>query len=64
MPAYDEALLRRELQLFPEWYVQRYLGHALSEAQQGAWERICRLLIDRPWRNHGFWCIATTCRAT
>ncbi|MBW8452830.1 MAG: phosphotransferase [Pseudomonas sp.] len=46
MPAYDEALLRRELQLFPEWYVQRHLGHALSEAQQGAWERICRLLID------------------
>ncbi|NRF47922.1 phosphotransferase [Pseudomonas stutzeri] len=46
MPAYDEALLRRELQLFPEWYVQRHLGHALSEAQQDAWERICRLLID------------------
>lgn len=46
MPAYDEALLRRELQLFPEWYVQCHLGHALSEAQQGAWERICRLLID------------------
>ncbi|NCT78476.1 phosphotransferase [Pseudomonas stutzeri] len=46
MPAYDEALLRRELQLFPEWYVQRHLGHALSEAQQVAWERICRLLID------------------
>ena len=37
MPAYDEALLRRELQLFPEWYVQRHLGHALSEAQQVAW---------------------------
>ncbi|WP_278398650.1 aminoglycoside phosphotransferase family protein [Stutzerimonas kunmingensis] len=46
MPAYDEALLRRELQLFPEWYVQRHLGHSFSEAQQGAWERICRQLID------------------
>ena len=46
MPAYDEALLRRELQLFPEWYVQRHLGHSLGEAQQAAWERICRLLID------------------
>ena len=23
MPSYDDALLRRELQLFPEWYVQR-----------------------------------------
>jgi len=46
MPAYDEALLRRELQLFPEWYVQRHLGHTLTEAQQAAWERICRQLID------------------
>ncbi len=26
--------------------MQRHLGHALSEAQQVAWERICRLLID------------------
>jgi len=46
MLAYDEALLRRELQLFPEWYVQRHLGHSFSEAQQAAWERICRQLID------------------
>jgi len=46
MPAYDEALLRRELQLFSEWYVQRHLGHTLTEAQQAAWERICRQLID------------------
>ncbi|WP_425317469.1 phosphotransferase [Stutzerimonas chloritidismutans] len=46
MPAYDQALLRRELQLFPEWYVQRHLGHSFSEAQQAAWERICRQLID------------------
>ncbi|MGE4405418.1 aminoglycoside phosphotransferase family protein [Pseudomonas sp.] len=46
MPVYDEALLRRELQLFPEWYVQRHLGCEFSETQQAAWERVCRLLID------------------
>ncbi len=46
MPVYDEALLRRELQLFPEWYVQRHLGCEFSEAQRAAWARICRLLID------------------
>ncbi|MCW3149587.1 phosphotransferase [Stutzerimonas stutzeri] len=46
MPIYDETLLRRELQLFPEWYVQRHLGQTFSEAQQASWERICRLLID------------------
>lgn len=46
LPAYDEALLRRELQLFPEWYVQRHLGHGFSSAEQQVWERTCRLLID------------------
>ena len=46
LPHYDEALLRRELQLFPEWYVQRHLGHAFTPEQEAAWQRICRLLID------------------
>ncbi|MNF26862.1 Phosphotransferase enzyme family protein [compost metagenome] len=46
LPSYDDALLRRELQLFPEWYVRRHLGIELSEAQQAAWQRICALLID------------------
>ena len=30
LPEYDEALLRRELMLFPEWYVGRHLGIALE----------------------------------
>lgn len=46
LPSYDEALLRRELQLFPEWYVQRHLGHRLSSDELELWERTCRLLID------------------
>jgi aminoglycoside/choline kinase family phosphotransferase len=46
LPVYDEALLRRELQLFPEWYVGRHLGYALSDAQQAALENAYRLLID------------------
>jgi aminoglycoside/choline kinase family phosphotransferase len=33
LPPYDEPLLRRELQLFPDWYVERHLGHELTEAQ-------------------------------
>lgn len=36
LPDYDEALLRRELQLFPEWYLERHLGLSLSAAQQAA----------------------------
>lgn len=31
LPPYDEALLRRELMLFPEWYVARHLGRTLDE---------------------------------
>nr|WP_298144682.1 phosphotransferase [uncultured Pseudomonas sp.] len=46
LPAYDEALLRRELQLFPEWYVQRHLGIEFDAAQQALWQRISTLLID------------------
>ena len=46
LPHYDEALLRRELQLFPEWYVQRHLGRSFTAEQEAAWQRISRLLID------------------
>jgi aminoglycoside/choline kinase family phosphotransferase len=46
LPSYDDALLRRELQLFPEWYVQRHLGVEFSEQQQALWQRASQLLID------------------
>ncbi len=34
LPAYDDALLSRELALFPEWYVAKYRGFALSAQQK------------------------------
>ena len=46
LPSYDDALLRRELQLFPEWYVQRHLGVQLTETQQARWQRVGQLLIN------------------
>ncbi|MDV7211447.1 aminoglycoside phosphotransferase family protein [Azotobacter beijerinckii] len=46
LPSYDDALLRRELQLFPDWYLQRHLGIALEGAQLAAWQRVCDLLVD------------------
>ncbi len=46
LPSYDDALLRREVELFPEWYVGRELGLALSEAQKATWQRVSQLLID------------------
>ena len=33
LPPYDRALLEREISLFPEWYVGRHLGTALSVAE-------------------------------
>ena len=46
LPPYDEALLTRELNLFPEWYVQRHLGLALSAAQQQRLTALFSLIID------------------
>ncbi len=34
LPEYDRALLERELQLFPDWYIARHLGITLNEKQQ------------------------------
>lgn len=34
LPDYDEALLTREMQLFPDWYIAKHLGVTLSPAQQ------------------------------
>ena len=30
LPPYDEILLRREMELFPEWYLRGYLGHTMT----------------------------------
>jgi aminoglycoside/choline kinase family phosphotransferase len=47
LPEYDEALLRRELQLFPDWYLGRHLGVELSEAQRATLESIFRRIVER-----------------
>jgi len=38
LPRYDETLLRRELNLFPDWYVAKHLGVAVSDAQRATLE--------------------------
>ncbi|MEP6607044.1 MAG: phosphotransferase [Burkholderiaceae bacterium] len=40
LPRYDEALLRRELNLFPEWYVARHLQRRLTATQASALEQV------------------------
>lgn len=34
IPRYDRALLRRELDIFSEWFASKLLGHSLSTAEQ------------------------------
>ncbi len=46
LPPYDETLLRRELGLFPEWYLQRHLGITLSEARRSALEGVFTAIVQ------------------
>ncbi|MFN3579871.1 MAG: aminoglycoside phosphotransferase family protein [Pseudomonas sp.] len=46
LPEYDEATLRRELELFPEWYVDRVLQRSLSSAEAEDWQQLCTVLLD------------------
>jgi len=45
LPPYNEALLRRELELFPEWYVGRHRGHVLTASERTTFDRVFALLI-------------------
>lgn len=46
LPPYDTALLKRELDLFPDWYVARHLQVELSAEQRATLDKINGLLID------------------
>jgi aminoglycoside/choline kinase family phosphotransferase len=45
LPPYDEALLRREMQLFPDWYVARHLGVELMEESRSLLEQVFAVLV-------------------
>jgi aminoglycoside/choline kinase family phosphotransferase len=45
LPPYDEALLTRELQLFPEWYIGRHRAVTLNAAQSAALAAVFALII-------------------
>jgi hypothetical protein len=46
LPLYDETLLRREMNLFPEWYVLRHLGVSLSQRQRDALESVFAQIVN------------------
>ena len=47
LPPYDEALLRRELQLFPEWYVAQHRQHQLTPEQHQVLQSTFDLIVQR-----------------
>jgi aminoglycoside/choline kinase family phosphotransferase len=47
LPEYDETLLRRELSLFPDWYVARHVGVTLTGAQLESLEGVFRVILAR-----------------
>ncbi|WP_428309788.1 aminoglycoside phosphotransferase family protein [Hydrocarboniphaga sp.] len=46
LPAFDEPLLRRELALFPDWYVAQHLHKRFTPTQAAIWDTVQKLLID------------------
>ena len=47
LPAYDAALLQRELSLFPEWYVGQHKGWVLDDAQQNMLHTTFETIVQR-----------------
>ena len=45
LPPYDDALLRRELELFPVWCVEREHGIAWSDRERASWQTLCDRLV-------------------
>jgi len=45
LPAYDEALLRRELELFPDWYVARHVAGTLDDRQRAELDGVFARLV-------------------
>ncbi|MEO6118119.1 MAG: phosphotransferase [Methylotenera sp.] len=44
LPSYDAALLNREMQLFPDWYITKHLDVSLDDKQQAVLHKTFELL--------------------
>ena len=47
LPAYDTALLQRELSLFPDWYIAQHRGYTLSDTQRATIDSAFKLIMQR-----------------
>ncbi|HZN86227.1 MAG TPA: phosphotransferase [Burkholderiales bacterium] len=48
LPPYDEALLRREMALFPEWYLGRHLGRKPDASLDGVYDALAKSALAQP----------------
>ncbi|MBY4676079.1 aminoglycoside phosphotransferase family protein [Marinobacterium arenosum] len=46
LPLYSEALLQREMDEFPDWYLGHHTGVQFDERERQQWQAFCRLLLD------------------
>ena len=46
LPPFDEAFLRREMELMPQWFIGRHLGREVDEKTRGLLERTFALLVS------------------
>jgi hypothetical protein len=46
LPSYDEALLLREMRLFPEWYIGRHLQATLDDKQSAVLESVFQRIVQ------------------
>src|SRR5690606_16695175 len=52
LPDYDEAVLRRELGLFPDWFVGRHLQRELTAEQLADWDILCETWLASHLAEH------------
>src|SRR5260370_19230187 len=46
LPSYDHALLMREMELMPEWFLRRHLGLQITAAERGMVDRLFETLAQ------------------
>lgn len=45
-PIYDEPFIKRELQIFSDWYIKEYAGVSLNEEELAIWQKTEKLLVQ------------------
>ncbi len=52
LPEFDRAFVLREMNLFPEWYIQRHLGATLTDTQQAQLDKVFETIAATVLAQH------------